>query len=343
MRRIAPLVLVILLAGCASTREPSFGEASADAPVRLHVIPVLEQEELAVQVIVANSAGATAQYGAIGGLLGAIIDSSINNSRARKAERKAEVLREASADLPLLDSFAAATDLPSEGVGWRIVSVADISGRASRTDAVSRAFADDGLDEVVVLAGRYEMVPELDQFALRVDQTFYERSPSKRSGFEVRARRSFTYLSPMHPVVERAFRPGEREALAATLREEYEQALEASGADEDALRKALAEELEDLEEADSVPESVAIAEAWTSERLTRYFGQAERHIARMIAFDWNERSFPELSNPELDRYMITNALGTRTSQRGRRIEALDDNVIYRARDTSLHSVPAEDS
>ena len=83
MRILSLLSLLLLVTGCASYK-PTFPTTEAAQTESLYVQPVLHQEEVAVQVVVADSSATTAQYGAIGALVGAIIDSGSTTAGPRK-------------------------------------------------------------------------------------------------------------------------------------------------------------------------------------------------------------------------------------------------------------------
>ena len=132
------------------TFKPTFPITDGEDPQSLHVLPVLDQEEIEVQVVVADSSAGTAQFGALGALVGAIIDTAVTNSRAKKAERKAEVLRAATIDYDFLENLNSVIGVETAGNGWSIESTGKITGETEIRELVQDVFAESEVDTVVV-------------------------------------------------------------------------------------------------------------------------------------------------------------------------------------------------
>ena len=330
MRLITLFTIALLASGCAGTYKPTFPSTeTAGGSERLYVQPVLLQEELAVQVVVADSSAATAQYGALGALVGAIVDSAINNSRAKKAERNAEVLREATADYRIVESFAAAVATDASGSGWEIVRTGAVSGETDTRDMVEAIFDTSDVDAVMVLNGTYQLLPTLDKVSVGIDQSIYRRPDESTTRLRPDNTRVFQYESPTSVVEYRGFVPGEKDLLRQEITQEYEQTIATQPEEEKDLRKALEKELEELDESETIPEHVAIREAWPTDLLVDYMEQARSHLRYMVEFDWNERVVPETDKEALEEFYYTNAMGVRIKAKGRRVGELDANAVYR--------------
>ncbi|MEO1035133.1 MAG: hypothetical protein AAFX44_06185 [Pseudomonadota bacterium] len=340
MRLTTLLLATVVVSGCATGYEPTFPSTEGAESETLHVLPVLHQEELAVQVVVADSSAATAQYGALGALVGAIVDSAVNNSRAKQAERKAEVLRQATADYRIMANFQEAIATDSAGRGWSVENIGPVSAEPDVRDQVKDVFASSGVDTVVVLTATYEMVPSLDQVSVSIAQEVYPRPDSgSTSRPKASSQRTFAYQSPYREVEYRSFVEGEKDLIKASITREYEQSITTQPDEEKDLRKALAKELEELDEATEIPEDIAIKETWPANALADYLDEAKSHLRYMIEFDWNERIVPEVDKEALDEFYVVNALGVRAKTKGRKIAELDGNVVYRASGGPMYSVP----
>lgn len=339
MRALITLCIVLVLSGCA-TYKPTFPSSAGVESETLHVLPVLYQEEMAVQVIVADSSATSYQYGAIGALLGAIIDSAVNNSRAKKSERKAEVLRAATVDYALGENLQAAIAVEPAGNGWSVQTVDDITAETEIRDVVRSIFEESEVDTVMVLTATYQLTPSVDQVNVAINQQVFPRSRSgPRQKPSPSSSRYISYLSPIHAIVYRPFDDGEKELIKAAIKREYEQSIATQAEDEDALRKALAKELQEIDEATEIPEDIAIAETWTPELLAAYLDEAKSHLRYMLTYDWNERVKPKMDNASLERFESVTQLGGRRKQSGRNIGNIDNNTVYRTAAGSIFSVP----
>ncbi len=339
MRVLVALYTILALSGCA-TYKPTFPSTEGIESESLHILPVLYQEEMAVQVIVADSSATSYQYGAIGALLGVIIDSAVNNSRAKKAERKAEVLRAATVDYDLIDNLNTAIAVEPAGNGWSVQSVANITAETEVRDIVRSVFAESDVDTVMVLTATYQLTPTVDQVNVSINQQVFPRSRSgPRHKPTPSSSRYLSYLSPVHAVVFRPFADGEKELIKGAIDREYEQSIATQAEDEDALKKALASELKEIDEATEIPEDIAIAETWTPELLSTYLDEAKIHLRFMLTYDWNERVKPKMDSASLERFDAVTQLGGRSKQRGHNIGNIDNNTVYRTAAGSVFSVP----
>lgn len=339
MRSIYAMAAIILLSGCVSY-SPTFPAADVEGPETLQLVPILSQEEMAVQVVVADSSAVTAQYGLIGALVGSVMDAAMNNSRAKKAERKAEVLRAAAQDYDLIANLSEAIRPQAESTNWIIGGVGDVTAETDWSDNVERALAEGDADTAVLLSGTYQLVPTSDQISVVIDQRVYPKDKRGRSGrYMASSSRRFTYHSPVHPLDLRPFGDGEKELLKSAISLEYEQAIATQMDEEDDLRRALERELEEIDEATNIPEDIAISETWTPELIARYLDEAQSHLSHLIAVDWNEVESPEMTSDVLEDFWAVGVMGTRLRQKGLRLDTLDSNVLYRSRDGSLYSVP----
>lgn len=342
MRVFIVLFGAFSLAGCA-TYQPTFPSTEGAESQSLHILPVLHQEEMEVQVIVADSSAATGQYGAIGALIGAIVDSAITNSRAKQAERKAEVLREATADYDLVNNLRTAVAVESPGDGWTVDDIGDVTAETEIREAVGQIFADSDVDTVMVLSGTYQLTPTVDQVSVWIHQQVFPRArlvDGKRP--TPSGSRYLVYQSPLHAPVYRPFADGEKELLKAAIERQYEQAIATGSEDEETLRKALASELEEIDAATEITEEIAIAETWTSELLTTYLDEAKNHLRFMLEHDWNERVKPEMDTASLEEFHTVLGTGVATKYKGYRVGDLDGNVVYRTAGGTIYSVPVAD-
>ena len=339
MRSIGLICLLFLTAGCVSY-QPTFPSTEGAETESLHVLPVLHQEEVAVQVVVADSSAATAQYGAIGALIGAIVDSAVNNSRAKKAERKAEVLRAATVDYDLTANLVDATATEAVGNGWSVQSVGDVTGDTETRKLVADVFADSSVDTVVVLTATYQLTPNIDQVHVSIQQEVFPRAKLTSSKRAVPSSyRIMAYQSPYHPITYRAFRDGEKEEIKQAITYDYEQSIATQPDEEDGLRKALAKELEEIDVSTEIPEDRAIAETWTTDLLAMYLDEANKHLRFMLEHDWNERTKLDMASENMEPFFAVTSTGVRAKKKGRNIGSLDSNTIYRTTAGALYSVP----
>ena len=265
MKHFAAAITVLLLTGCVSQYEATFppSETSAE-PVSLHVTPVLQQEELEVQVIIQDSSATAGQYGLIGALVGAAIDASINNSRAKKAERRAEVIRNNTINLDLYGQLADTTRIEAAGGTWELVAVDDVTTDIDLSPRINDILESGDVDAVVAMTASYKLTPALDQIAVRVVQAVYPRDGAVSSKGKRRpsSTRAFTYLSPQRPLQYRPFNDCEFERIEARIRDEYAQQISMEPGKADALTKAMEKEIEELAESGQIPEDIAMAETW---------------------------------------------------------------------------------
>ncbi|MEM1261353.1 MAG: hypothetical protein AAGH76_03075 [Pseudomonadota bacterium] len=307
---------------------------------QVYVQPFLLQDELAVQVVIQDSSASTAQFGLIGALVGSAIDSAINNSRAKQAERKAEVLREATSSYRLVVNYRETVDVESSGSGWSVISTGEVSADTDTRDTVEKILEDSNVTAVAVLSGNYQLVPTLDQVSVSITQDIYRRPDKSSTRLRPDTTKVFQYLSPRHPVDYRSFVAGEKELLKTSITTQYEQAIATQPDEEKTLRKALEEELDELDESETVPDDVAIAETWNGDLLIKYLEQSKQHLRFMVEYDWNERVVPETDKESLQEYFVVNDFGVNAKVKGRYIGMLDSNTIYRAQYGAIHSVPS---
>ncbi len=341
MKRILIIVAAIMLAGCAGSYKPTFDHAERVEPISVHVVPVLSKEEMDVQIVVADSSAATAQFGLIGGLVGAVIDSAINKRNAIRAERLAEVVREKTVEY---DLFSAATRSAAVGDGerWKVVQAEEARTSVGYDDVANNAFDSGEAEAVVVLDFDYSLTPAANQVRVNVDQRVYLRSTPKKSdrNRKPESLRTFTYYSPQVELVQRAFDDGEKERLVALLKEDYAERIAARPDEREDLEKARDSEVEELMEAESIPLVLAIREAWTPEQLNGYLDQSIEHIAFMLRHDWEMATVPEdPATRTEDEYVTINAYGQSFVTKGKDVGRKDDNEIYRSSWGHMHSMP----
>lgn len=343
MRILSLLCLFMLGTGCASYK-PTFPTTESAQTESLYVQPVLNQEEVAVQVVIADSSASTMQYGALGALIGAIVDSAVNNSRAKKAERKAEVLREATVDYDLIASLREAASTEQTGGGWNISMVGDVSAETDIRQMVADKFAASEVDTVIALTATYQLTPTVDQVNVSITQEVFPRHKVNRSTKRQMpsSTRYISYQSPIHAVSYRPYNDGEKEELKKAITYEYEQSIAIKPEEETTLRAALAKELEEIEESTEIPEDRAIAETWTPERLAMYLDESKKHLRFMLEYDWNETEKPDMASANLEDFYPVLATGMRVRQRGLNVGELDDNVVYRTAGGAIYSVPPSD-
>lgn len=340
MRLVFAAAVVLLSTGCATQYEASFPPTDSGAAAALYLQPALYQEEVGVQVAIVDSSATAGQYGLIGALVGAAIDSAINNSTAKKAERKAEVIREATVGYDLSQNLRTAIAVVPAGTTWAISDIADTTVALDIRDQVAAILDAENVDNVVVLYGSYEMTPTVEQVSATITQQVYLRStyvPGKKP--KAARERSFYYQSPVRGLDYRAFDDGEKEQLKVALTNEYERSIAIQPDDEDSLRKSLANELKELDEAEQIPEALAISETWPRGLLEGYLDQARDHLKYMVEHDWNDTSPPLMDKQSLDTFYAFSATGYRARMKGDEVHKMDENVVYRTYAGDLFSVP----
>ncbi|MGB5334660.1 MAG: hypothetical protein WBN07_03495 [Woeseiaceae bacterium] len=342
MKNLALLAALVALTGCAGNYKNTFEHPAGAEPVSLHVAPILNQEELSVQIVLADSSAATAQYGALGGLIGGIIDASINSKNARKAEIRAEILRELAADYDLVNAIEQTTLRIGNDERWKIVTVdkpvSTTKDRATAGEVMDRTEA----DAVVLLTASYAMTPALDQLRADIQQKVYlkaDRKPGKNPSSK--KTRFFSYLSPKHPLNYRGFNDGEKESLMAELDARYDGLIAAQPDDTEKLEEERADAIKDLNEAEEIPEAIAIREAWSTQLLTNYLNQAVDHLTFMLQEDWRATAVPEEAVRTASTFSYVNgSTGALVADKGQEIGRRDDNIVYRTQWGNLVSVPA---
>ncbi len=333
------------LAGCAGSYKPTFDHAERVEPISVHVAPVLSKEEMDVQIVVADSSAATAQFGMIGGLVGAVIDSAINKRNAIRAERLAEIVREMTVEY---DLFSAASQSAAVGDGerWIVVQADDAMTTVGFDDVANNAFSASESEAVVVLDFDYALTPAANQVRVNVDQRVYLRSTPKSNNKNRKPEslRSFTYYSPQVVLVQRAFEDGEKDRLVALLRENYAERIAARPEEREDLEKARDSEIEELMEAETIPLALSIRETWTPELLSGYLDQSVEHMRFMLRHDWETATVPEdpAARTE-DDYFTINAYGQSFVTKGKDVGRLDGNEIYRSQYGHMHSLPVTET
>lgn len=345
MKRILIAIAAITLAGCSGNYKPTFDHAERIEPITVHVVPVLKKEEMDVQIVVADSSAATAQYGLIGGLVGAVIDSAINKKNAVRAERLAEIVREKTVEY---DLFAASSQSTAVGDSdrWRVVQSDETTTSVGFDDLANNAFNASEAEAVVVLDFDYALTPAANQVRVNVDQRVYLRSTEKSGDKNRRAesQRSFTYYSPQVTLVQRSFDDGEKDRLVNLLNENYAERIAARPDEKEDLEKARDSEIEELMEAENIPLALAIQETWTPELLAGYLDQSIEHVAFMLRHDWETATVPQDAAVRgEDTYLTVNANGQSFATKGKDIGRKDDNEIYRSQWGHMHSLPISDA
>lgn len=337
--RIIALAAVGLFSGCVSYKA-SIPVSEDNQSQSLQVLPALYDEEVGVQIVVADSSAATAQYGALGALIGSIVDSSINNSRAKKAERRAEVIREITADFSLQDNLEAAIAIPDSGRTWRIEGVRETTADPDR-QLIADIFDSTNADSVVVLTGAYQMTPTLDQVTLTVRQLVYPRSKyvAGKTPKAASTARAFMYQSPIRPLAYREYLRGEKETVVQSIRDEYEQAMQTEPDNADKLAKAMEKELEEIAESTVIPETIAIQETWPQILVGGYLKQAIPQVQLMIEHDWNDAVLETWNTETQISVSFVSGSGMRINSVGQKIAELNGQTIYRLRNGPIVSVP----
>lgn len=340
-KRILLLISVISLAGCAGNYKTTFDHEARPEPISVHVVPVIPKEEMDVLIVVSDSSAATAQYGLIGGLVGAIIDSAVNKKKAIDAERKAEIIRRAISEYDLFDAAIQSAQRVGDHERWKVLAVDAPLTTIGLDDAANNAFDQGDAEAVVVLNFDYALTPTATQVRVNVDQQVYLRSTQKKSGKNRKANsvRWFTYMSPIVPLDMRAYEEGEKERIVELILDDYEERIRAHPDEKDDLEKAREKELEEIEGSSTIPEVLAIREAWSSELLTEYLDQSIDHIAWMLRHDWMAATVPEQAQRTEDSYQIVHDNGWTGQDKGDDVGMLDGNTIYRSQWGHMYSVP----
>ena len=338
MRFLIILAAAITASGCVSY-TPTFDQPEGD-PVSLHIAPVLPQEELDVQIVQSNAASSTSgQYGALGGLIAGIVDGIVNASRARKAEQRAKVLRDETFGYSLVDNLAATVEDVGTSDRWLVIATEQVEGTTKTKELAAEILETSQADAVVVVNGSYAIVPNLDQLRADITQEVYFR-PGSSGSQSKRKNRSLTYLSPIHIVDYRPFKTGEKDQLKQTIEADYRQKIAANLSDEEDLEKALAEELEELENMDEIPEHIAIKETWPGPRLVKYLDQAKLHLAAMLNIDWSTSIAPDSDSVEKVKFKtVSEATGMPITQSGVELRQTETHSIYRSSSGDLYSIP----
>lgn len=344
MKRIFLIVTMLAVTGCAGTYKTTFDHEAAPEPISVHVVPVVAKEEMDVQIVVADSSAATAQFGLIGGLVGAIIDSAMNKRAAIEAERRAEVLRGLTAEYDLLGAAHQSTLRVGNHERWNILTVEEPTTTVGWDDIADDAFEAGDAAAVAVLDFDYAMTPQINQVRVHVDQRIYLRSDVKKSDRNRKPTsfRSFTYYSPVHALVTRPFNDGEKEALIEALKSGYGERMLAHPEEADDLQKSMEAELEDLQESTAIPEPIAFRETWTDQMLKTYLDQSIDHMAFMLRHDWETATVPEEEVRTEDEFMVVNANGMLLRDKGKDVARLDQNTIFRSQWGNIYSVPVDE-
>lgn len=341
MHRLFLVFSVLVLSGCAGNYKTTFNHAEAVGPIAVEIVPVVAKEELDVQIVVADSSAATAQYGLIGALVGAIIDSAVNKRNAIVAERRAEVIRTLTGEYDIVEAAHKTTLNIDDDERFNVISVNSPTTSVGWDDLANNAFDSGEADAIAVLDFDFALTPTANQVRVNVDQRIYLRSTEKKSDRNRKPEsvRSFTYFSPAQAIADRPFKDGEKEELLEYLRSDYEERLAAHPEEKDDLEKSMQAEIEDLEKAETIPENLALLETWTTEQLTRYLDQSITHIAFMLHHDWVSQTVPEQDVRTEDQYPVVNANGMTLVDKGKDIGRLDENEIYRSQWGNIYSVP----
>ena len=345
MKKLFVIIATLSLAGCAGTYKTTFDHAERVDPITVHVVPVVTKEEMDVQIVVADSSAATAQFGLIGAMVGSIIDSAVNKKNAIAAERLAEVVRELTGEY---DLFAAASQ-SAVNVGnndrWKILTIEDSVSTVGWDDAAKNAFDNSDAAAVVLLDYDYALTPAANQVRVNVDQRVYLRSAqTKKDGIrKPDSLRSFTYFSPQIDLVRRDYLDGEKEDIIQDVRENYGERMAARPEEKDDLEKALEKEIEELEASSTIPLPLAMRESWSPELLMLYLNESINHIAFMLRHDWEQATVPEDSAVRTEKsYMAVNVNGMLFNNKGEGVGRLDSNQIYRSQYGHMHSVPSSE-
>jgi len=340
MKNLVAAFALLALTGCAGNYKPTFQHAADAEPVTVYVAPVLNQEEMTVQIVTADSSAATAQYGLIGALVGSVIDSAVNNSRAKKAERRAEVLRDISADYDFIGTAKQTAINVGNHERWKILAIDDPISTDKAAAIAAELFDNSDADAIALLSANYALTPTMDQVRADIDQTIYLRAdytPGKRARAD--SSRTLSYFSPYHPLDYREFAAGEKAAMKDALQAEYDVMLTRQPDDADELKKTLDAEIKDLDEAETIPDHVAIRETWTAPLLRGYLTQSVDHLAYMLQIDWSTTVVPETAQRTKDQFKAVNHMGMALMDKGEEITRRDGNIIYRSQWGGLYSVP----
>lgn len=341
MHRLVLVLLVLVLSGCAGNYKTTFNHAEAVGPITVEIVPVVAKEELDVQIVVADSSAATAQYGLIGALVGAVIDSAVNKRNAIVAERRAEVIRTLTGEYDIVSTAHKTTLNIDNHERFEVLTVNDPTTSVGWDDLANNAFESGDAQAIAVLDFDFALTPTANQVRVNVDQRIYLRSTEKKSDRNRKPEsvRSFTYFSPAQPIVSRPFEEGEKDELLKYLRSDYEERMTAHPEEKEDLEKSMKAEIKDLEEAETIPENLALLETWTTEQLTRYLDQSITHISFMLHHDWVSHTVPEEAVRTEDQFPVVNANGMTLMDKGKDIGRLDENEVYRSQWGNMVSVP----
>lgn len=290
----SPLVFIVLtLSACATGYQPTFMHDENSVATTLEVIPILNQEELVVEVLLQDSLILGAQFGMIGGVVSALVDSEVNFMRAREANEQAEGLRQTMAGYDLVNDFDKIVAPLNLGNNWAVVNTDKTTVTADYKELVTNKFALGTADVVVLLSGRYHLKTELDQFSVIVRQsTFHREDYIESNKLKVRKVTTYTYFSPKHALNYRSIQPEEKDQYKSLVRRGFKERIAAKPDSLRELTNKMNKKLRKIDKSKVIPDHLAIADTWTADLLQKYLAQAKLQLTEMIRFDWDQTTPP---------------------------------------------------
>lgn len=342
--RVPPTALAcLLLAACATSDKRVVPVSDDGATTRVYVVPELTTRTVDAFTpfpAVFSTVGAFASLP--GYFAGLGLDAVIGIVRYQKQARVRAALNAA---FPVDDFeqhfLGIINPLPEvAGADLRVRSAEGFDG--ATWEFAGNLVTAAGADAVISLQGAYRMTPAKDQLVVTILMHNYRaRQTGGRADVrpaKLHLTRRYTYMSPQHALEKRAFRPGEKAALAADIRARYDADLVAFD-DPQALAKARDAELADLESADTVPEYLQLSQTWTQDRGRTYLAQAAEHLRYMVETDWHGGEFG--ADPSAVEWIsVSRGNGRMQAVEAVRLEATATHAIMRSLDFGhLYAIP----
>ena len=180
--RSAALASFLLLAACAQAPTRPLAPEARNAFKSTDVVGIVEQKELNAEIIVQNSAPATAQFGLIGALVGGAIDAGINVSRMNTAETAIAPLRDSLKGYDFDAKLLQALSQSLAPVGWLGAQPGKVvkGAKGVEMDGMLRGSTAGG---VLFVATAYQLSPDFSQLNVYAKVSLFPHpagEPAKR-------------------------------------------------------------------------------------------------------------------------------------------------------------------
>lgn len=169
---IATAILMLTLSACATQYHVPVYDNIPEKITSTDVTVGLNQEELYVKFVRADSSATSAQFGLLGALIGSAIDASVNSSKSEDAEALAKSIRDAVVDVNFSDEFSTAVSAELSNVNWLKANDVKVAHSFDANNTKTYITQSNG-GAALIITTNYFMSPDVKSFNINCNVVLY--------------------------------------------------------------------------------------------------------------------------------------------------------------------------